>query len=125
MKDSTALMVLVVRKLIFKDKIASNTVVGETLAVFSLPQIRKTCQCLDGQVDTTFSEIFGGNYNFLKFREAMNALFFNLESPTIEISICRHLVVKISVLRNSFSRDFFDFWSFIRFIRSTKSFPDI
>ena len=26
------------------------TVVGETLAVFSLPQIRKNCQCLDGQV---------------------------------------------------------------------------
>ena len=101
-----------------------DTVVGETLAVFSLPQIRKTCQCLDGQVDITFSEIFGGNYNFLKFR-AMNALFFNLESPTIEISICRHLVVKISVLRNSFSRDFFDFWSFIGFIRSAKSFPDI
>ena len=91
-----------------------GTVVGETLAVFSLPRIRKTCQCLDGQVDTTFSEIFGGNYNFLKFREAMNALFFNLESPTIEISICRHLVVKISILRNPFSRDFFDFWSFIR-----------
>ena len=43
-----------------------------------------------------------------------NTLFFNLESPTIEISICRHLEANISVLQNLFSRDFFDFWSFIR-----------
>ena len=91
-----------------------NTVVGETLAVFSWPRIRKTCQCLNGQTEKTFLEIFGGNYKFLKFREAMNALFFNLESPTIEISICRHLEANISVLQNPFSRDFFDFWSFIR-----------
>ena len=31
-----------------------NTVVGKTLAVFSLPQILKNCQCLDGQVGNTF-----------------------------------------------------------------------
>ena len=55
-----------------------NTVVGETLAVLTLPQIRKNCQCLDGQVGKTFLEIFGGNYNFLKFREAMNALILNV-----------------------------------------------
>ena len=56
-----------------------NTVVGETLTVFSMPQIWKTGQCLAGQcfaVDKTFLEIFVGNYNFLKFREAFNALFF-------------------------------------------------
>ena len=41
-----------------------TTVVGETLAVFRLPQIRKNGQCLDGQVGKTFLEIFGGNYNF-------------------------------------------------------------
>ena len=53
-----------------------DTVVGEALAVFRLPKIRKNCQCLDGQVGKNFLEIFGGNYIFLKFREAMNALFF-------------------------------------------------
>ena len=51
------------------------TVVGETLTVFSMPQIWKTGQCLAGQVDKTFLEIFVGNYNFLKFREALNALY--------------------------------------------------
>ena len=53
-----------------------HTVVGETLAVFRLPQIRKNGQCLDGQVGKTFLEIFGGNHNFSKFREAKNGLFF-------------------------------------------------
>ena len=40
-----------------------------------MPEIRKTGQCLDGQVGMTFLEIFGGNYDFLNFREAMNASF--------------------------------------------------
>ena len=62
------------------------TVVGETLTVFRMPEIRKTGQCLDGQVGKTFPEIFGRNFwqnfrqnfeqNFLKFREAMNASLF-------------------------------------------------
>ena len=52
---------------------ADPTVVGETLTVFSMPQIWKTGQCF--AVDKTFLEIFVGNYNFLKFREAFNALF--------------------------------------------------
>ena len=34
------------------------TVVGETLAVLSFSQIRKTYQCLTGQVGETFLEIF-------------------------------------------------------------------
>ena len=34
----------------------SNTVVCETLAVFSMPQIRKTGQCLEIHVDKTFRE---------------------------------------------------------------------
>ena len=34
------------------------TVGGETLAVFSLPQIKKNCQCLDGQVDKIFLDHF-------------------------------------------------------------------
>ena len=49
---------------------------GETLAVFSVPKIWKTGQCLAGQVGKTFLEIFGEHDDFLKFREAMNALFF-------------------------------------------------
>jgi len=56
--------------------VIENTVVGETLIILSMPQIWKTGQCLAGQVDKTFLEIFVGNYNFFKFREALNALFF-------------------------------------------------
>ena len=48
----------------FDIKNHQSTVVGETLAVFRLPQIRKNGQCLDGQVGKTFLEIFGGNNNF-------------------------------------------------------------
>ena len=36
-----------------------STVVGETLTVFRMPEVRKTGQCLDGQVGKTFLEIFG------------------------------------------------------------------
>ena len=53
------------------------------MAVFKWPQSRKTCQYLDGQGGKTFLEIFGGNYNFSKFREAMNAFlgaFWNIAS---------------------------------------------
>ena len=46
----------------------SDSVVGETLVVFRMPVIRN-----NGQVGKTFLEIFGGNFNFSKFREAMNA----------------------------------------------------
>ena len=61
--------------------------VGEALTVFSMPQIRKTGQCLAGQVDMTFLEIFVGNYNFLKFREALNVLFFTIRlKSVVEVS---------------------------------------
>ena len=42
----------------------SDTVVGEKLAVFRMPQIRKTDKCLDGQVGKTFLKICGGSYDF-------------------------------------------------------------
>ena len=42
----------------------SDTVVGETLAVFSVPKIWKTGQCLAGQVGKTFLEIFGEHDDF-------------------------------------------------------------
>ena len=54
-----------------------NTVVGETLAVFRLPKIRKNCQCLDGQVGKNFLEIFGGNYNFFKVSRSYECLIFH------------------------------------------------
>ena len=38
-----------------------NTVVGETLTLFSMPQIWKTGQCLAGQVGKTFLEFFSRN----------------------------------------------------------------
>ena len=44
-----------------------STVVGETLAVLSMPQIRETDQCMAGKVGKTFLEMFGGNYIFLSF----------------------------------------------------------
>ena len=43
------------------------TVVGETLAVFSLSQIR---------VGKTFLEIFGGNYNFFEVSRSFFEFFF-------------------------------------------------
>ena len=64
-----------INKKVLITSLVTYTVVGETLVVFWLPQIWKNCQCLDGQVGKTFLEIFGGNDNFLKFREAMNVLF--------------------------------------------------
>ena len=50
-------------------EIVSNTVVCETLAVFSMPQIRKTGRCLEVHVVKIFREFLAEISNFLKFRE--------------------------------------------------------
>ena len=50
-------------------EIVSNTVVCESLAVFSMPQIRKTGQCLEVHVVKIFREFLAEISNFLKFRE--------------------------------------------------------
>ena len=55
--------------------------VGETLTVFRLPQIRKNGQCLDGQVGKDFLEIFGGNCKKTKIEK-----FQSEETLQIEIS---------------------------------------
>ena len=64
MIDNIELFIIIQNHVIARTILQLYTVVGETLAVFSLPQIQKNCQCLDGQVDKTFLEMFGGNYNF-------------------------------------------------------------
>ena len=50
-------------------EIVSNTVVCESLAVFSMPQIRKTGQCLEVHMVKIFREFLAEISNFLKFRE--------------------------------------------------------
>ena len=84
-----------------------STVVGETLAVFRLPQIRKNCQCLNGQVGKTFLEISGGNYNFSEFREVFKSYFwkvmnFSTFSRFFRIKLCTSYS---HVLTSHFSSD--------------------
>ena len=68
----------------FLEYIFSNTVVCETLTVFTMPRIRKNGQCLEVQVDKTFLE-FLSEITIFKVSRSYKCLIYSRSNYDFKI----------------------------------------